>query len=194
MSQSLNVNYQLQHNARAVFDSLSKKWSIDGHGDPSLLKILGVIASKKHGARVIQLPNHTHKVVAGIINGETLLNSFKAPVLSQDGRKVTLTPIENSPFPFFAIVPEYKARSGTSPSKVETHTEFRHLEYVLHSGNKEGGRGDRSQLSWTESPRKTLTVVNGSDVEDLSQYKSILQTLRCDFNDFQPSDGNDSKR
>jgi hypothetical protein len=173
------VNYQLQHEAHAVFDTISKKWRIDGKGDPSLTKILGVIASKKHGARVIQLPNHTHKVVAGIINGETLLNSFLPPVLSQDGKKVTLTPSENS-LPFYAIVAEYKSWSGSSPSKVEAKNQFKHMEYVLHSSSKDK-EGSKSHLSWTESPHKTLTVVNGSDVEELSQYKSILQSLKYDF-------------
>ena len=74
--------------------------------------MLGVIASKKHGARVIQLPNRTHKVVAGIINGEDLLNSFSAPVLSHDGKKVALTPNGDSTLNFFAVVPEYKSRPG----------------------------------------------------------------------------------
>lgn len=56
------------------------------------MKILGVVASKKHGARAIQLPNRTHKVVAGIINAENLMSVFSSPVLSSDSKKVTLTP------------------------------------------------------------------------------------------------------
>jgi hypothetical protein len=125
---------------------------------------LGVIASKKHGARVIQLPNHTHKVVAGIINGEALLNLFASPVLSSDGKKVSLTPIENGSLSFVAVVPQYKVRSSSSSAKVEPKSQFKHLEYVLHSGAKESKEGGKSQLSWSESPHKTLTVVNGSDV------------------------------
>lgn len=111
------MHYQLQHRAFAVFDRVSKKWRIEGEGDAHLVRILGVIASKKHGARVIQLPNHTHKAVAGIIDGEALLNLFAAPVVSSDGKKVSLTPIENSTLPFVAVVPQYKSRS--SSSKVE---------------------------------------------------------------------------
>lgn len=99
------MHYQLQHDASAVFDPVSKKWRIEGEGDATLLKILGVIGSKKHGARVIQLPNHTHKVVAGIINGESLLNLFSEPVISHDGKKVTLTPNGNSTLTFAAVVP-----------------------------------------------------------------------------------------
>lgn len=71
-----------------------------------------MIASKKHGVRVIQLPNRTHKVVAGIISAEDLLNSFLPPVASQDGKKVTLTPNEKATMNFFAVVPEYKSRPG----------------------------------------------------------------------------------
>lgn len=132
-----------------------------------------MIASKKHGARVIQLPNHTHKVVAGIINGESLLNLLAAPVVSSDGKKVTLAPNGNTPLTFVAVVPEYKSRSGSSTAKVESKSHYKHLEYVLHS-SKEERVESRSHLTWTESPRKTLTVVNGSDVEDLAQYKTIL--------------------
>lgn len=175
----LNVHYQLQHDASAVFDTVSKKWRIDGNGDPALFKILGVIVSKKHGARVIQLPNHTHKVVAGLINGETLLNLLAAPVLSNDGKKVSLTTVENNSLPFVAVVPQYKSRSSSSTAKVEAKSQFKHFEYELHSSKGDG----KSQLIWSESPQKILTVVNGSDVEELAQYKSILHSLRDDFDE-----------
>lgn len=67
------------------------------------------------------------------------------------------------------------------------------MEYVLHSSNKEKD-GGRSHLSWTESPHKTLTVVNGSDVEEISQYKSILQSLKYDFEDAHPAASDGTKR
>ncbi len=37
-------------------------------------------------------------------------------------------------------------------------------------------------------------MVNGSDVEELSQYKSILQSLKYDFDDVHPAGDNDSRR
>lgn len=39
----------------------------------------------------------------------------------------------------------------------------------------------RSDLAWTSSPKKTMSVVNGTDVEDLSRYKNILSIIRSDL-------------
>lgn len=123
------------HKALAVFDNASKKWTISGEAEDTALKILGVVASKKHGARAIQLPNRTHKIVVGIINAETLMNLFSAPVLSSDGKKVKLTPNGDAKLAFTAVSPQkYKPRG--IESKVAGKSQYRHMEYVLHSSKK----------------------------------------------------------
>lgn len=122
-----NANYQLQHHAYAVFDLLSKKWRIEAEGDLTAAKILGVIASKKHGARAIQLPNHTHKIIAGIIDAELLMNLFASPVMSSDMREITLNPIENGTLPFIAIVPMQNRSRTISEPKSTVKSQYKHL-------------------------------------------------------------------
>ena len=54
---------------------------------------MGVIVSKLHGARAIQLPNKTHKVVAGIIEVKDLLNLLGAPIFGgSDHSKIKIQP------------------------------------------------------------------------------------------------------
>lgn len=179
--QQANANYQLQHKAFAVFDLLSKKWRIEAEGDLTAAKILGVIASKKHGARAIQLPNHTHKIVAGIIDAQLLMNLFAQPAVSSDLREITLNPVENGTIPFIAIVPQNRSRTLSEP-KPAAKSQYKHLEYVLHSGKETPTEEvKRSDLAWTSSPKKTMSLVNGTDVEDLSRYKNILSTIRSDL-------------
>lgn len=139
-----------------------------------------MIASKKHGARAIQLPNHTHKIVAGIISADSLFNAFSAPIVSSDGKKLTLNPISKAEFPFTAVSPQLYA-GKSSGSKIANKTQYKHLEYVLHSSKKEGESVNKTELSWSESPHKTINLVNGTDIEDLSQYKNILTALRSDL-------------
>jgi hypothetical protein len=107
-----------------VFDTVSKKWRIEGDGDKTALKILGVIASKKHGARAIQLPNHTHKIVAGILSGDALLSLFGAPTFTSDRKKVILEPAASQTLNFITVVPQqYKHRSiGGSSNKLDTRS------------------------------------------------------------------------
>jgi len=103
-----------------VFDTVSKKWRIEGDGDKTALKILGVIASKKHGARAIQLPNHTHKIVAGILSGDALLSLFGSPSFSSDRKKIILEPTSSQALNFITVVPQqYKHRSSSS-NKLDT--------------------------------------------------------------------------
>ena len=52
---------------------------------------MGVVVSKLHGARAIQLPNKTHKIVAGIIDINETLNLLGAPVhAGQNSNKITI--------------------------------------------------------------------------------------------------------
>lgn len=107
-----------------MFDTVSKKWRIEGEGDKTALKILGVIASKKHGARAIQLPNHTHKIVAGILSGDALLSLFGAPTFTSDRKKVILEPAASQTLNFITVVPQqYKHRSsGGSSNKLDSRS------------------------------------------------------------------------
>ncbi len=61
------------------------------------------------------------------------------------------------------------------------------MEYVLRSASKDRtethGANKQGDLSWTGSPKKSLTVVNGSDVEDLAQYQGLLEALKPDFDE-----------
>ena len=43
---------------------------------------MGVVVSKLHGARAIQLPNKTHKIVAGIVDINETLSLLGAPALA----------------------------------------------------------------------------------------------------------------
>lgn len=122
-----NANYQLQHQAYAVFDLLSKKWRIQAKGDLTAAKILGVIASKKHGARAIQLPNHTHKIIAGIVDAERLMNLFASPTVSSDLREITLNPVESGTVPFIAIVPMQNRSRTISEPKQAAKSQYKHL-------------------------------------------------------------------
>ena len=69
----------MQHSAVAVFDKEKKKWSLHGKGPQFDVATLGIIASRRFGARAIQLPNRTTKVVAGVIDGNELVNLFGTP-------------------------------------------------------------------------------------------------------------------
>lgn len=61
------------------------------------------------------------------------------------------------------------------------------MEYVLRSSSKDRtetyGVNRHGDLSWTGSQKKSLTVVNGSDVEDLAQYQGLLEALKRDFDE-----------
>jgi hypothetical protein len=79
INQNVISQYQLLNNAYALYDSKYDRWTISGDGDDTARVILGIIQSKRHNARAIQLPNQTHKIIQGIINGKVLLNLFSAP-------------------------------------------------------------------------------------------------------------------
>lgn len=86
--------------------------------------------SKQHGARAIQLPNHTHKIVSGIINAEKLVNLFEAPKLTSNNKKVTLTPIGDATVLFVAIVPhqaKLRSSSGADKTKIHSDSKYQHL-------------------------------------------------------------------
>lgn len=83
------------------------------------METLGIVSSKQHGARAIQLPNKTHKVVAGIVDFKDVLTLFSAPQVSQNGKKISIAPIDNSSVPFVSIVsalPELRSSFGDQRS------------------------------------------------------------------------------
>lgn len=64
-----------------MFDHGKKKWSIRADGSKFDYQTLGIVASKQHGARAVQLPNHTNKIVAGVVDASDMLSLFSAPLL-----------------------------------------------------------------------------------------------------------------
>ena len=102
-NKNLLTQYDLLHNAYALYDSKYDRWTISGDGDDTARVILGIIESKRHTARAIQLPNQTHKLVQGVINGKVLLNLFSAPVLVENSNKIILTPRPNAQISFTRV-------------------------------------------------------------------------------------------
>lgn len=122
------------------------------------LETLGVIVSKFSTARAIQLPNRSHKQVAGVIDVQALLSLLA--LSASDSDSIELSPVAGTA-PFASVVPDVILRSkGENVEK--------HLEYILRSTRKEVS-SHRANLSWTSS------VVGGvetsSDVADLARYK-----------------------
>ena len=108
-----------------------------------------MVASKQHGARAIQLPNKTHKIVAGIIDGNELVNLFGAPEVLNNNSKITIAPSSSANAHFLSVVPSQNMRVASSqgakieegaPEILETRTVTRdvkgyeeHFQYVLQS-------------------------------------------------------------
>lgn len=131
---------------------------MEGSGSRVELETLGVIVSKFSTARAIQLPNRSHKQVAGVIDVQALLSLLA--LSASDSDSIELSPVAGTA-PFASVVPDVILRSkGENVEK--------HLEYILHSTRKEES-SHRAHLSWTSS------VVGGvetsSDVADLARYK-----------------------
>jgi hypothetical protein len=72
------------------------------------------------------LPNHTHKIIAGIVNGEALLNLFGTPLL-KNGKEFALIPLENNALPFITIVPHQGQHRVASRSKSQSTMQYKHL-------------------------------------------------------------------
>ena len=132
-----STNGGLQHGTEISFDKNQKKWSLRGDGHRFDYETLGVVASKQFGARAIQLPNQTNKIVAGIIDAHELIQLFSAPELSQDGHRVTIYNKSDHKAHFLSVVPSQNART-TPHHGGRTHEEAT-LPYPSH---RQEGSGD----------------------------------------------------
>ena len=63
---------------------------------------LGIIASRRFGARAVQLPNRTSKTVAGVIDGHELVNLFGVPSHRSDTIEIKAN---KNRVPFLSAVP-----------------------------------------------------------------------------------------
>lgn len=174
---------ELQYQTYAVFDHKQKKWSLRGTGNAFDYQTLGIVASKQHGARAIQLPNHSHKIVAGVVDGKDLLKLFAAPSIQSNGNQITINPTNDSETSFLSILPsQTRAKSPSTEAKMERVEESseKHFQYVLHSKKVETVEStlphnvERSRLNWENEQ-------TGSDVVDLARLKDYLATLRNSF-------------
>lgn len=97
-----------------------------------------MLVSKLHGARAIQLPNKTHKIVAGIIDINETLSLLGAPILvGEKPNQITIPLNENALVKFIGIVPaKIRTRSASSGAKIVKSSEEKaaeHFQYVLRS-------------------------------------------------------------
>ena len=139
---------------------------------------MGVVASKQNGARAIQLPNKTHKVVAGIVDFKDVLTLFAAPQVSQNGERISIASLDNSSVPFVSIVsvlPELRSGYGDQrATKIEDSDSLKHFQYVLHSKrvfkSEPKDSVGRSKLQWSDG--------QNTDIVDLSRFKEYLLSLK----------------
>lgn len=70
------------------------------------------------------MPNRTHKIVAGVVDGNDLLNLFAAPSIQNNGSQIIINPISKHDTNFLSIVPsQARVKSATGDVKIEKISE-----------------------------------------------------------------------